>query len=215
MLLNITSYKSDSQGVTLIELLVAFVILTIIVSSVYVAFNSGKDSWQVGDIIIQRCQNARGVLDMMAREICSTVHIASSTYQIGLIYTSASEKLRFIVPIPGGQKDIWDLCEVWYRYDSTNEEIQRYIYDGNDGHLPISLDTLSGAGPSDSDYDTVVSNIKSLEFEFWDTSFQEHSEWTTSGTLPRAVKIIISVQDDKALRDPQEFTTVVYLSSSR
>jgi prepilin-type N-terminal cleavage/methylation domain-containing protein len=62
------SIRNNTRGVTLIEMLVALLITALIVSSVYVAFNSGTKAWQVGDKMMLRYQNARVALDMISSE---------------------------------------------------------------------------------------------------------------------------------------------------
>ena len=208
----LTAKAKYSHGVTLMELLVAMVILAIIVASVYVAFNSGKQSWQVGETIVQKYQNARGALDMMAREISAMYLVTQSIYKTGLIYDNSTSppEFRFVASIPSKEHDgDWDLCKIGYRHDE-GDEIERGF---NINPNLKNLDITSGWQP-------LVSNINSLEFKlyYWDGSkWDEKDTWDSTDPtkeyweLPKAVEITIRVQDDKQIAEEREFKTVVYI----
>jgi type II secretion system protein J len=217
-LLTVTKDKC-SHGVTLLELLVAMVILAIVVASVYVAFNSSKQSWQVGETIVQKYQNARGALDMMAREMSVMYMTISNIYNSGLLYSTAingsNGEFRFVAAIPADEHaGKWDLCKIGYKFDSTNKEIERAFDVGPD---LTNFDI-------DSSYQSLVSNVISLGFkcrhwdgvswaekETWDSREGEVDEWD----LPEAVEISLTVQDDKQLADPRTFTTIVRIPRSK
>lgn len=195
-----------NSGVTLIEMLVSLVIMTLITGSVYVAFNSGKQSWQVGNTLMQKYQNARGALDMMSREISAMYFTVSNVYQTGLIYDSSN--FRFIAQVPQDDDD-WDLRLIGFRYDSGDKEIER--------GFATDFTTIS----SPSSWQPLVSNVNWWKIKMWDDSGTSYDTWDStptgseSGKLPNAVEITIAVQDDKQLASEQTFTTVVYIPESR
>ena len=202
ILQNIINDK-NSTGFTLIEMLVSLVIVAIIVASIYTAFDCGKNSWQVGETITQRYQNARAALDFMSREISAMYITASSIYKTGLIYDSDS--FRFVACIPEDDND-WDLRKIGYRHNA--EKIQR-------SYLTTDLDTLTDASMS-SGWQLLVGNIYGLDFTCLDATFTEQSTWNSvsSGELPKAVIITINVQDDKKLQPAQTFSTIVRIPGS-
>ena len=202
------------RGVTLIELLVAMVILGIIVTSVYTAFNSSRDSWQVGEVMMQRYQNARGALDMMAREISAMYFTISNIYETGLIYdgTSGSTSFRFVARIPENS-GAWDLCKVGYRYDGTDEIERGFDVDPNLTNLDIAA----------GNWQPRVSNINELAFRWWNGTSWNEGTWDSMDSgissqyrrLPRAIEIMITAQDEKQIAAAQSFYTVVYLPGSK
>ena len=162
------------RGVTLIELLVAIVILGLIVTSVYTAFNSSRDAWQVGEIMIQRYQNARGALDIMSREISQAfINEAETIYCVGIdgesslplpppyVKTNAvadSDQFFFVAPI-GAASAATDLYRVgyWLREvpDPTNPALTlvtlQRVYEG-----PSELfGDRDDDGNDDDDYDNM------------------------------------------------------------
>ena len=219
---------NNTRGVTLIEMLVALVITAIIVSSVYVAFNAGTKSWQVGDTMMQRYQNARGALDMMSREMSAMYMTISNIYNSGLLYSSVSNyEFRFVAAIPSDEHTgKWDLCKIGYEYYESDED--------GDGTIEISEKRIRRAFDVDPDltdfdidtsYQPLVTNVTSLGFKcrYWDensSSWAEKVTWDSregevdEWDLPEAVEISITVQDDKQLADPQTFTTIVRIPGS-
>ena len=209
-----------SHGVTLIELLVSLLIMGIIIVSVHTAFDCGKQSWQVGEALVQRYQNARGALDMMAREISAMCLTISSIYETGLIYdgTSGNKSFRFAASIYGNDGD-WDLCKIAYRYDGGNEIERSFLTDFTKLTLPPSswqplVLNLYRENPSDPD---------PLEFRWWNSSSSqfEAGPWNSTiiggsneGQIPEAIEISITVRDDKKYADPRTFKTIVYIPRS-
>lgn len=59
----------DKRGVTLIELLVALVISTVLVAGIYRTFISTQRSYTVQDQVVQMQQNVRAAINKMMREI--------------------------------------------------------------------------------------------------------------------------------------------------
>ncbi len=204
----------DVCGVTLIELLVGILIIGMIVTSVYTAFNCSRDSWQVGEIMVQRYQNARAALDMMSREISAMYFAVSNIYETGLIYNN--DGFRFVARIPDNSGQ-WDLCIIGYRYDSTDREIERAIDvypDMSPLNVKSYIDGLS--------LQPLVSNIRSetekaLKFYCIDESGNIYLTWdsASSYTLPSAVEIRIRAQDEKQLADEQAFRTIAYIPQSK
>jgi hypothetical protein len=104
-----------------------------------------------------------------------------------------------------------DICEVGYYL--TNDNILRRFYVTDD------------AGSFDYDFSTpsagveLALNVTALNFRYlnhsnvWeiDNIWDSQTTGAEKGTLPKAVEIIIKVQDDKQIAKEREFRTVVYL----
>jgi hypothetical protein len=216
-------------------MLVALVITALIVSSVYVAFNAGTKSWQVGDTMMQRYQNARGALDMMSREItCALINDWDNQYRLdfyGANVTtppattwrtdSVGDELYFIARLEPSSANA-DLCEIGY-YLTNDNVLQRFYV--TDNALPANFDYQFDS-PSGNNYLYEFSlNVTGLNFRYYDgTNWQDTwdsridgfngktgGDGDERGTLPEAVEIIITVQDDKHIAAARTFRTVVYL----
>lgn len=188
------------KGFTLIELLVAMVILGIIVASVYTAFNCGKNAWQVGNAMMQKNQKARGVIDIMSREISAMCMARSNIREIGLVYSNG--EFRFIASIDAGDGG---LCKVGYRYNENEKEIERG-FNTNPDLSSLNIDSM--------DWQPLISNINFLAFKCLDENNDWHNEWDSrkdqpdEWKLPKAVEITICIQDKNQITKESEFRTI-------
>ena len=218
-------------------MLVALVITALIVSSVYVAFNAGTKSWQVGDTMMQRYQNARGALDMMSREVvCALINDWDNQYRMdfygsngpiaGWRTNSVGDELYFMARLEPSSADA-DICEVGYYLTDENGDgigdILRRFYI-TDNALPTNFNYQFDS-PFGNNYLYELSlNVTGLDFRYYNgSSWQDTwdsrrngfngatADGAEKGTLPEAVQISITVQDDKHIAAARTFRTVVYL----
>ena len=237
ILLTISRDRHSCRGVTLLELLVAMVILTIIVASVYTAFNSSKQSWQVGDTNAQKYQNARGVLDVMGREIaCAVVNDwDAGTGQRMDFYgsdnpapenwrpDSVEDELYFVARIDPASSSTAaaDLCEVGYYVtdedsDGIGDVLRRFHITDDGSGIDYDFGTPWGNGSGHE----LGLNIITLNFEYLNDSNAWVQDWDSriggneEGILPKAVEIAITVWDDKEVSKTREFKTIVYIPGS-
>ena len=207
------------RGVTLIEVLVAIVILGLIVTSVYTAFNSGRDSWRVGETIVQRYQNARGVLDMMSREIrTAVVNAAGTLYCMG-----RADAFYFTGPIRNSIEVTDDLYRVGYWWKSSSDK-------GEDpGVIVRGFESRESTKPyytfDDLDNNPLGLHAVSLAFRYYsnDNDWLDVGQYWLEGIfmtdtlysneLPAAIEISLTVRDDYAIKS-QVFRTVVNMETA-
>ncbi|MBI2447094.1 MAG: prepilin-type N-terminal cleavage/methylation domain-containing protein, partial [Candidatus Omnitrophica bacterium] len=60
--------KRNKKGITLIELMLALLITTVVIGAVYGSFRAGLSTWKKSDVKTTVYQNVRITLDQMARE---------------------------------------------------------------------------------------------------------------------------------------------------
>jgi type IV pilus assembly protein PilW len=68
------SRSHDQKGITLLELLIAVVILVLVLAGVYVVFQGQERSYVVQNQVTEMNQNARIALEIMSREIRNAVY---------------------------------------------------------------------------------------------------------------------------------------------
>ncbi len=208
------------RGVTLIELLVAIVILGLIVTSVYTAFNCSRDSWQVGETMVQRYQNARGILDIMSREIrTAMVNAAGTLYCMG-----RADAFYFTGLLRNSIELTDDLYRVGYWWESSSDE-------GEDpGVIVRGFECRESTEPyytfDDLSNQPVGLHAVSLAFRY----YSNDNDWLDAGQnwiegiftaygslysndLPDAIEISVTVRDDYAI-ESQTFRTVVNMETA-
>ena len=232
----------NSTGFTLIEMLVSLVIVAIIVASVYTAFDCGKNSWQVGETIVQKNQNARAALDIMSREItCALINDWDNQYRLDFYganvtappattwrTNSVGDELYFIARLnPDSASANADICEVGYYLtdedsDSVGDVVRKFYV--TDGALPANFDYEFDSPSGNGSGFELGLNVTNLDFRYYNgSSWQDTwdsrrngfngavADGAEKGTLPEAVEITITVQDEKQVAEARTFKSVVYL----
>ncbi len=198
--------RRKEKAMSLIEVLIATSILAFLMSVVYFIFYKGTSAWDKGNIRLQMYQNARSSLDIMKREI-EVAFISPGNPSLvfrgkknNLDCVSVSNKVK-----KSGQ---YDLCRIRYYLKEKNllREVKTFL--DNEKH--------GGAG-------IIASDILNLDFSYYDVHNWRKSwdsktgtpEDTTHDSLPSAVRITITLQDEEAKEKPVTFSTVITLPTGR
>ena len=112
-------------GFTLLELLTALTITSMLVVMLFAAFNQASKAWTTAENRVETFTDARAALDFMAREISQTIVTnkisflaQESTMTLGSINpvpTLHFGNVAFVAPVGSGASDGMDLMEVVYR----------------------------------------------------------------------------------------------------
>ena len=180
------SNKSNKDGFTLVEILVAMTIIVTIVSMLYGSYFATLKSVRVYKSRIALSQQGRKVLTQMAQQIrCS--HAAYFNGNSG----DTSGEILHLVTTSGifrGQNQADGLFEVTYKFDKSR------------GLLSLSQERFVGVPEGVGrrrDWQPIVGNIEHLELAFFDGQ-QWLNKWDFKDKkkLPCAVRIEISYEDE-------------------
>jgi len=211
--LRVTGYelRVARKGFTLVEILVATTILVIAMASIYVSFQGGVTAWAKGTARMEVYLNARAALDMMSREISSAMvndwPVATGRRMdfLGLSGSGTNDQLFFMNPSPTG-----DLYKI--EYWRNGSDLMRYYKVSTSVTFPP---------PTIANSDILIPDVTKLGFQYYkDSTSSPQNTWDSQvgaaeeGTLPEAVKITITVQDNQH-RQTKQFSTIVYLPTSR
>jgi prepilin-type N-terminal cleavage/methylation domain-containing protein len=201
------------KGFTIVELLVAAVILVILIGSITAVFLAANRSWTQSEARLQIYQNARNSLNRMSKEIASSFASSSVNFELtDSDYSGGSydnDQLTFVAAYnfePDSGE--YDLTHLGYRLDTTDSDnpvLQRYKKDFSSSYDGSPLDSNC--------WKEMALYIISLNFRCHDGSDWKNS-WSSS-SLPEAVEITIQVQDKQERYDPKEFKSTVYISASQ
>ncbi len=224
------------KGFTLMELLVAIAILSIISISCYIAFDTGLKSWRMSEARVERYQNARAVLDMMAKDFQSAF-ISSTNRNIyrlmenayGIYFTTNSVSIAT------------DIYRVGYSWAGNN--LIKGINANYDTGTP---DPAYAVGKVDQSSNLLISegsgcSVTGLSFEYghyvnttnrdngvmtwsnitWDSNLNNVTNLYRNDNinknpdgLPEAIRIGLAVRDEKSYEAAQSFYTIVYLPNA-
>jgi Tfp pilus assembly protein PilV len=189
-----------TNGFTLIEILVAMMMLVIVIVSTIAIFRASATSWQKGELRAQRYQQARFILERLSREIASIFPVASS----GPYCLGSDEEFYFVCCLSDAPAS---LLEVGYRLDKSAQELMR--------SYQFSPDYDFGS----FDQEEVLSeNISALKFSYsaqgaWQEGWDSRQGAAQEGLLPKAVKIEFAIHDEKGAQE-ESFSTVVIIASA-
>ena len=157
-----------NQGFTLAEVLVASILLSIVMSAVYVTFFSTLQSWNLIERDRDLYRDMRGVLNRFERDLSNSVAGAAPFFE-----GEEKELTLFIVDDPMGLQEIAGrrLLRVRYRYDRGGRRLVREEALVKTG-LPQEPPQDEGRGArtrievDDEKELTVAENVTSLSFAY-------------------------------------------------
>ena len=221
------------RGFTIIELLVASVILVILFGSITAVFLAANRSWTQTEARLQIYQNARNVLNQMSREIATAFPSSDSNKQLVLTNSTYTvdattyddDQLTFAAAYnfnPGSVSIYkeYDLTHLGYRLNTTGPKLERYKKDfGSKAFDDTIYDGSTLANEPAQTWKEMALYVISLNFEWYNPSlsppgFDDTNDYNNT-TLPSAVRITIKVQDKQERYEPKTFQNVVYLSASQ
>jgi general secretion pathway protein J len=214
------------RGFTLLELLVAMAIFSIIVSACYALFSATRGAARRAEFKAQMLQTARAALGALEDELRAAVMPASG-FDTGFIGTnSGSEKqpldrLEFVTASghPAGlDKDNYDepdrlpersdLVQVRYWIEEDlSRKAHGLVRERHFDLLPVSTRTLR-----EEDVEEVAPEVVHVNLRYYDTEWRDSWDTTQTRKMPKAVEITVHVRGEWNDEEVFEtFTSRVYL----
>jgi len=186
--------RRSGAGLTLIEVLISLVILTIITVISFSIFKIMSDAWKQGTETMLEVQNARTFLEMMHKDVSSAFLGETDD-----IFFGGDENSLFFIMLENIDGEVSDLIEVGYFKE--NSFICKHFQ-------------------AEPDFDFLTSDLKDVVCEnviLFNLSYYNGEEWTSEWNsksttkLPRSIKVIL-----KTLIEDKENTyeTVICIFSS-
>jgi type II secretory pathway pseudopilin PulG len=217
------------KAFTLLEAVVTVAVLVIIASSLTMVFRTLLSSWNKTETVNDVSQSAYAVLDQMSRELKCIVKDPDDKYYLwGIdkdsanhISQTASDEIYFVTAVKGSAGT--GLCEVGYWLkdsgDDKDNSLMRHVKDNISGITDFTTSVL----PSTSSQ--AATNVTKFEVLYWNTNTAAWEsdpaqptdalkEWNLNNQLPVAVKIALSMTDDKN-KNEAKFEKVVFLRASQ
>lgn len=200
------------RGFTLLEVLVTTSLLTIILIPTLGIFVNVKNAVKDSDIVSDMNSSARCVLEIMSNDIASALVVdGNGSYQFKGSEIIANEGELYFVATTNNPNDIdddTDQIEVGYKLDGSGslKTLKRYTDKTIDGTSPLTDGTATD----------LAHNVTKLNFEYYVSSWTAGTYDSTTpnpDTVPKAVKIELSVRDENQKVDERTYTLVVYIPS--
>ena len=186
----IISKKTDNRGFTLMELLVAMGIGTVILAAIAGTFMTQTRFYNAQEQINEMQQNARAAMDLMTREVKLAGYKPRGTEVfVGVAYSTTELRIRenlngYLADAAGGNATINDSSDehIVYTFDSANKRIRRAY------------------GAVGATQEVIANNIEAFTFDYLDSA----GAATTTPANIRQVSLNITARTAKP--DPN-FTT--------
>lgn len=216
--------KINNKGLTLIEIMIVVTILSIITAVLYAVFDTTTKCTRQGNAATEVFQNARSVLELMAREMAAAFcSVTDDVY--GMKFTGTSQ-VDFTCVFRASA-----IYEVGYCL-SGNTVYRREAWPDGNGGSEMEKDNSMSLIPSESGttiggnrYQEIAFGVQTLDFRYMEaissagldfTSGTKTFNSTSAVALPYAVRITITLDSEEKtggspIIDDKTFQTVVYI----
>jgi prepilin-type N-terminal cleavage/methylation domain-containing protein len=211
-----TRRRRGRRGFTLVEMMVAVGLMTIIVAVAAQVFKETTDIFTVTTSRVEIYQNARAILDKIETDLRMAFIDAAGNRFYGTGNPTAdppnrmanTDVLWFYTYSDFFSNEatpkVYRSHEAYYYLDDTGEN--------NTGILRKAVDPGFGASFAADDYKQLGFNVANLQFEYFDEDGDSSGTWdaSTSKTLPVAVKVTIALQDSTG-REKQTLVRIIHI----
>ncbi len=193
------------RGFTLIELLVALAIFSIMAVSLGAAFHNGLSAWEKGRKSADLNQEARAVLEQMARELRNAVPVPGESFK------AEGAEISFYTVRDFQVQD----AEAW-----NAQEIVRLTYRlAPEGEASHFLERVQSSVPDDGKEDKnlrLTTFPTEIAFEFAyppdkTGGVRWGKEWDSTGLLPAGIRVRLTLYEDPGPSSPVTFTKTIPL----
>ncbi|MCH7504105.1 prepilin-type N-terminal cleavage/methylation domain-containing protein [PVC group bacterium] len=203
----VNKIKRSKKGFTIIEVLVAAVILTLVFGVVYVIFNASTDFWTRGETQTEALQNARVFLQLVEKDLIATINYKNGDLANAMQFNDSTDSDTLSLIIFDSGSIGWGVSEVYYQLSGS-----------------VIYRVINSTDEPDATWDTTLNEAAEAGYAFSKLNF----EWTDDGTtwsntdknwpdgvipLPKAVKVSVTTEA-KGLEKEKTFTTVVFIPAA-
>ena len=215
----------NRRGFTLLELIVAMVIFSIVIAAAYSLFDASRSLTTRAEFRAQLFQSARAALQAVEDDLRGAVQ-GSTPFDTGFIGTAGGsekepqDKLEFLsvnrntgtsYDVNKIQDKVWgsDLSKVYYSIETDVKKTPHGLV----REQPVELTPVSGPVHRDEDLSEVAQDVVFVHFRYYDGS-DWLPTWDSTQTrkLPKAVEVTVYVKGewrDEEVIEP--FMTRFYL----
>jgi general secretion pathway protein J len=191
-----------SRGFTLLEVLLALTILSVIAATVYSSFSTASRNVERADEVREGTDRARTLLSRLTNDIANAYlsGVMSETFLVGKKVEAEADKQRFdsihLTSLTNWRRPDsreLELWEVGYFFQERPEDMVRVLYRKEKRELSRDVPPLEGG----TDYE-LTDAVDGLQLRYLDGT-KWSDEWDTRklGRLPRAVEVVLSLADGR------------------
>ena len=201
------------RGFTLLELILSIGILSIVLVTIYATLSMGSRTWEKGERDIERIQRERVVMNLLNREIKSAFPYKVTPSELDdhkefYAFDGKKDSISFVSGVPlRGERGGLSWLNFWVEEDLGLVVIERDALRADIFEERDSLDK--------DDMEVLDPRVTEIQFEYYQresgkTEGEGEGEWEEKwdaekeGTLPHAVKVMLTIEDEAKQEDSEE-----------
>ncbi len=181
----------NRKSFTLIELLIAITIFSVVAVSVYSVFSTGVKLWYKTSPLVQANQSARYFFNTISSDLKNTVPYLKK----GVNFEGEGQRISFmtVVNCSGEDKSSGaEVARVTYYLDRSKKAVIRSVATKEEGlsdDLAVSSAILDGIDSKDFAFEFCYKRVSSpTDYEYeWDSAWADEDK--DKGKIPRGVKV--------------------------
>lgn len=187
-----TRQRRAHPGFTLIEIMMAFAIFSLLIASIYACWTLILKSTQIGQEAAARVQRERIAMSTLKEALAGVLSFQADPQNYAFLAENDNNgSLSFVARLP-------ETFPRSGRSDFRGFPVRRVTFAINNGpeysqHNLVLSQTplLKEMHPDERDYPFIVAkDVNKMEFEFWDQRKRDWiNEWTRTNELPKMIKI--------------------------
>lgn len=203
--------RSDGNGFTLVEILVAVTIFAIIGVGLYSALATGIITWRKGEVGSTIYQEARLALGRISVELRNSIRYNDEKFNV---FEGGVDSIKFATVLntadPGEEDKEFEVCEVSYYLDESPTSKIKSLFRRVET-IPESFEETRRDG------EEVASFVEAIKFSYIyrqgegpPYEYEWKDEWVQpegeeeeeeDGKIPRAVKIELTLKDESSNKE--------------
>ncbi len=183
------------NGFTMLEVLIAISILSLIVAAIYSSWTSILHASKVGLDSTARVQRARIVVRVLEDSLSSALSFNANQRYYSFVAENGSEAtLSFVARLAkafprGGKFGDLDVRRLTFSVESTTGTPTLVL---RQTPLMLEMDEDEKQSPL-----VLAENVKKFQTEFWDTKKNDWiDEWTQTNQIPKLVRVTLQLADN-------------------
>ena len=207
--------RAGRAGFTLLELIVAMVILTIAMSIAFQAFSGTIRGWQRGSEVIDGIKHGEFAMSQLANALDSTIFFfnprKSYAFEIekGVGSGLPNDSISFVTASSAFMPDSSPL-----RYGPHRIKLFIDNADGGPALYSVAFPAIADPEEAEKEYNTephlISRSVQGLEIQVYDEEAEEWSDdWEKENSVPERVKVSLFVAPENEDDEPIVFTRMI------